>query len=331
MSTPLLTIKKSDGTYKKMPLDQFKMPEKKIPLNHQSMSPKTVVVQKNKDDFKSPFEEPLPKNTSIAQENAVNPAEEIMASLSFKVDSSLEHRLRSAIQLRLKEVRGEEETKNTLMRDTKQGGLGLVSDRVSEVLQKCANHLLPQVYKKNLPLSIAKPPMNTKNTPSQKPMVSSLGVKTEVAPKSIPQSIPPSPRPQNFSRPADEKVPFNLGVRSLVKPVVTDIVSKPVELGPVEEIEYITLVDFRRLAPNPTEAAARLGQKLINLKEESVMLYLQSIDAWKKSPLYADYTTKLLTALAHKKKLSEVVVDKQGINLLEMTAIVAMEKEVMAL
>lgn len=319
MSDPLLTIKKSDGSYKKMPLNDFKMPDKKIPLQEKPMPVRPISVHNRAPVHVSSSSSTSAQNLS-SPASISSPAEDIMASLSFKPNPVFEHRLRSAIQLRLKEIRGEEETKNTLMRDINQGGLGFSTDQSNEVLKKCQEHLLPQVYKKNLPMNSVVPQSAAPPTPKlhiaqQKPFVP------------LPKPVATKPLPTSHH---EEEV-FKITSKSPVKPVVTDIISKPLELGPVDEIAYMTLIDLRRLAPNPAEGAARFGQKFTNLKAESIMLYLDSVEAWKKSPLYADYTTTILKALAQKKKVPDVMGDKKNIQLPEIMAIVGMEKEVMTL
>ena len=55
-----------------------------------------------------------------------------------------------------------------------------------------------------------------------------------------------------------------------------DVKTKPTSLSPLDEIQYFSLIDLRRLSSKPAEAVARLKQKFINLKDESFVLFMDS-------------------------------------------------------
>jgi len=135
---------------------------------------------------------------------------------------------------------------------------------------------------------------------------------SETAPQPLPRSnVPP---------------PFKLSSSAVAKPVMHDIMYKAVAMGPVEEIQAVTLTDFRRLSQNPAEAAERLRQKFLNLKEDSILFYLDGLAAWRKSPLFQDYVSSVTESLASGQKLTAVLGDKNKIQLLELAAVVAMNK-----
>jgi hypothetical protein len=94
----------------------------------------------------------------------------------------------------------------------------------------------------------------------------------------------------------------------------------------LHEFQYFTLTDFRRLSDSPTEAASRLWQKFINLKEESIILYFEAINDWHESPLYREYLETVCAAIAKKQKLASVIGDKSKIQMAEIQALVEMEK-----
>lgn len=104
--------------------------------------------------------------------------------------------------------------------------------------------------------------------------------------------------------------------------------TRPMAMGPIDEIRAITLTDFRRLSNTPEEGAMRLKQKFMNLKDESVLLYMEALEAWKKSPLYAEYVLAVITSLATKQPLSATK-DAKMISPAEMKAIVSMEQQLM--
>ncbi len=114
-----------------------------------------------------------------------------------------------------------------------------------------------------------------------------------------------------------------------VRPMVRDIFPvKPSNLGPVDEIEFFTLTDFRRLSSNPPEAASRLKQKFLNLRDESYVLFIDGLAAWRQSPLFIEYSGAVTEALNTKKKLSDVLLsDPNKIQMNEIQAIIQMEKD----
>lgn len=125
---------------------------------------------------------------------------------------------------------------------------------------------------------------------------------------------------------ATQSSSFKLG-SAPVKQSMRDISAPPVEMGPIDEVKYISLTDFRRLAQNCAEAGQRLKQKFINLRDESYLLYMDAQAAWKQSPLYLEYMDAVCGALADRKTLAQTATEKGGIKIEEIKAIVAMEKE----
>jgi hypothetical protein len=97
-------------------------------------------------------------------------------------------------------------------------------------------------------------------------------------------------------------------------------------MGPVEEIKYTNLTDFRRLSAKPEEAAKRLRQKMYNLQDESFLLYMDALAAYRQSPLYLDYANLVATSLATRKPLASLTQDKNRIQMAEINALLEMEK-----
>lgn len=166
----------------------------------------------------------------------------------------------------------------------------------------------PVVYKES-PLPVAATPFNSFVAPEKKPIVNK------------PISAPPVNKP-TFTPPISKPIsapPVN-------KQVMSDVVeTRPAVMSPLEEIRYFTLTDFRRLSSDPIEAASRLKQKFVNLKEESVTFYFDAIAAWQKSPLYLDYMRAVAKALSNKIPLAQALETAPAIQIAEITALVEME------
>jgi hypothetical protein len=324
-----------------------------------------------KADMSSLLEEPAPKTSSGAPLISLPrdaQADEIIGKLSFTVSKTNLNRLRTLIQLRLKDIRSVNQVEEALSRSEQDGGVGLTREQAHEVLKHLPGfeELIP--YKKELPatttpfnafkhsqgatsspkpvapapLPPVKPvvqpaPPKPAFQPPPKPMVAS-SVATPVAPRSQP-AMPPRPAPAPVAPITKEKVietfakttaaedPFmKLAADSRAKSSMKDIIAKPAPVGPTDEIRSFGLTDFRRLSSKPEEAALRLKQKFINLQGESILLYLEALDAWKASPLYGEYVTVAIRALAGKQALSSLS-DTKTITFPEMQAIITMERQ----
>ncbi len=59
--------------------------------------------------------------------------------------------------------------------------------------------------------------------------------------------------------------------------------------GPIDEIKYMDLVNFRRLSNNPEESFEKIRQKLEILEEIDYGKMLEGIKAWRQSPVYKIY------------------------------------------
>lgn len=70
-----------------------------------------------------------------------------------------------------------------------------------------------------------------------------------------------------------------------------------VPMGPVAELERMTLDDFRRLGGRGTVGIAELRTKFELLLKESILLYMQAVMAWHRSPLYQHYLAIIIESL----------------------------------
>ncbi len=296
MAEPIILVKKADGSFVRVPLSQVKKMQgegKKMPAT--------------KDDARPLLDEAVPvgnANLSRVSESRQNQIDSVIKKLSFVVPADYSNRLRIVVQLRLKEIRSNEQTTAALIRETGQAGVGLTWSQADEVIKRCEAAVAASLPAVRGPGALANA------TPHN------AFVHSEV--QSFEQARPLSPvAPESFK----------LNSEPRVKTVMHDVVSRPTEVGPIDEIRYVTLIDFRRLSHNPVEAAARLKQKFVNLQGESILLYLDAWDAWRQSPLYTDYVKLVFAYLETPRPLAKLSADKHGLQLAEISAIVQMEKE----
>lgn len=373
-----ILVKKADGTFERRSLDEIKkmkaggtstsvqvaqpvalvVPEARLPEPAKApqmptlvekkavpmmLKPLPVVKPMTKDDSKSLLEEVLPKSSTSAPLISVPrdaQADEVIKKLSFSVAPSVLNRLRTLIQLRLKDIRSTDQTKETLLRAEKDGGVGLTTEQASEVLNQLPNDEMLIPFEEHLPattaslktfnhVATAQPKLQTINSLVPNPIMSTRAM---VATQPIKPAAPiPTPADKQkfidtFVKNNPEESFFKLATELKQKPVMHDITAKNTPMGPTDEIRYFTLTDFRRLSANPEEAAMRFKQKFVNLRDESILLYLDAVSGWKASPLYIEYVTTATAALSKKIRLGSVV-DLKKISVPEMRAIITMERQ----
>lgn len=82
------------------------------------------------------------------------------------------------------------------------------------------------------------------------------------------------------------------------KPKIQDIrPPRPRLVGPIEELEQLTIDDFRKIAKTPADAAAKIAEKLTLLDRRSHTDRAQGLRALRGSPLFTAYADILNTAL----------------------------------
>jgi len=324
---PTILVKKADGTTERITLDELKKrqaaksvpeikkeiiqavkitpvlrTEKKLEIKPTAVPVALPVLQKT--DVKPLLDEEVPESkhaqtvTSPARGDQID---NIINNLSFKILPTYQNRLRSSIQLRLKDVRSEADTRALCLRSIKDGGLGLTETQAEELL-KHAKPMASLIMEKTL---------------SSKP----VQTKEAIVEKIIGQSVT-TPNIANLI-----STPNRQNISQSNKLIMHDVKTKPLNIGPLEEIQFFSLVDLRRLSANPSQSVSRLKQKFLNLKEESILLFMDAVGAWHNSPLFQNYFLAVDEALVQKRRLETVLGEKDKISFAEIQEIIKMEKE----
>lgn len=69
------------------------------------------------------------------------------------------------------------------------------------------------------------------------------------------------------------------------RPRLDDIRSAPRLIGPLEELQTMTLIDFRRLSADPATAMAKVRDKVALLEDQGFEKKIAAVNAWRSSPL----------------------------------------------
>ncbi|MDO8499248.1 MAG: hypothetical protein Q7S66_01140 [bacterium] len=297
-TSPTVLVKKSDGTFVRMALADLKNGRTSAPAQVPAPVPAPVPASIKPFTPSVATGKPVDINAVIRQAKVAEPnrTDEVVGKLSFSVPTDYTNRLRSMVQLRLKDIRDDAQTKSMAMRAITAGGLALTVAQADELVKKCSVILSPI----KLPS-----PMVAKPAPFQ-----------SSAPK-VSIKLPPPQAPTRPLMPA---------ATAMGRSMMRDMVGGAKPTGPLEEIEYFTLVDFRRLSSDSLQAADRLRQKFINLRDESYLLYLESLARWHRSPLFNGYMTITLDALVSGKKLTDPRPASE-LQFRELSAILEMERQ----
>ena len=134
------------------------------------------------------------------------------------------------------------------------------------------------------------PPQALKIIPDQNLM--------KVEPVPLPMTLPPPPKP-----PLTVAIPTTLAGKSRVE----DIGYKPRLIGPIEELQSLTLTDFRRLSPTPQVASDKIYGKIELLSERSFEDKIKGIRAWQNSEVHRLYLDILNESLNQLKPVAQVI------------------------
>jgi hypothetical protein len=110
------------------------------------------------------------------------------------------------------------------------------------------------------------------------------------------------------------------------RPRMEDVKFTPKLFGPIDELENLTLADFRRLSADPRKAGQKLIEKLDILEEESLDKRVAGIKALKKSPLYSQYSAIISRSFELGQPAGAVIRPEDNITLEEFSAISELNK-----
>jgi len=118
------------------------------------------------------------------------------------------------------------------------------------------------------------------------------------------------------------------------RPKVADIRPMPKIMGPIEELQFLDLVNFRRLGTSPSDIANKIYAKIRLLEKTSYDQMIQGVVAWRKGIINRVYLKMCQEAFAKGLPLKEVITKRQAENREHLTwdeinAIVDLNKKLM--
>ncbi len=116
------------------------------------------------------------------------------------------------------------------------------------------------------------------------------------------------------------------------KKKIEDIKATPKVMGPIDELRYLDIVNFRRLSEDASEATLKIRKKIELLEKEGYDKKIEAILAWKKSPvnrLYVLIGQEAVSQGTGIQKLVEKRLEKnqESLSWKEVTAIMKLNSE----
>lgn len=118
------------------------------------------------------------------------------------------------------------------------------------------------------------------------------------------------------------------------RPKMDDVKLKPKVMGPLEELRYLDLVNFRRLGASPKEITSKIVTKIRLLEKDGYDRMVEGVKAWRQSPVNRLYVRIMQEAVVKGVPVREAVAtreaeSKEVLSMDEIEAIVAMNNSLM--
>lgn len=111
-----------------------------------------------------------------------------------------------------------------------------------------------------------------------------------------------------------------------------DVKPVPKIMGPLEELQFLDLMNFRRLGKTPDEIIAKIFNKIKLLEHDGYEKMIQGIGAWRKSPVSRLYLKMVQDAVSANLPLKEAIIASEGrgedvLSLAEIEAIMSLNSK----
>ncbi len=256
-----------------------------------------------------------------AADNATAILAKVKEQFTVPIPKDIEGRFDSLVLSRIRDVRSVIDFEQYAKKSKIEGGLGFEEDQVGLLLAIIA--AAQKIATSSAPLP---PKADTRNDNKSPLQASGPRITPVMSPQSSkpPKPVTPFPLPKegySFAPPSKSQ-----STNSGAKPMVQDVVmprERKQTMGPIDEIQYFSITDFRRLSPKTENAREIFKSKFQSLQEESYVFFLDARDAWHDSPLFHLYQETILSTLRDKKTLADAMAQKtDGLTQAEVDAIV---------
>ncbi len=216
-------------------------------------------------------------------------------------------RVERIIASRFRNIRDIVSTKEVLLRPVSAGGAGCSEEQVSLVMKKI------EEYKEKLERGELEEESGIRNqesgkTPPTPPLIKGRKVEFPLLTKEgsgevigeMQEEVSQHTR-TIMSRPLSSS-----------KKLIADVALPSSLVGPIEELQQLTIAEWRRMAGDTSERAQKVLQRINIIAEDSLTEQARAIEAWKMSPLYKLYIAIGQECMERSASVEAVVKDREG-------------------
>jgi hypothetical protein len=263
--------------------------------------PPTPTGSANDFDFETLESDDVGKNRRLQDQDLVSArTQEVLEKLKIQfTDEQIKSRFTNVLHTYFRGIRGKSEVEYILTLPRAAGGLELPKEKAEIIVSLLTHH--SEVTNKERRDIVLKP--KERIIPPQTEEKAEIK-KPEVVPQMTPVAPPKQMIQPQIIRPTDVIHP---GPQSRVG----DVQIKNKLVGPIEELTYMTVEDFRRIGKNMEEIVSSLLEKVQLLSDESLARKIQGIKAWKQSPVFMLYLGMSMQGILQGKTIEQIIIDKQ--------------------
>ena len=135
--------------------------------------------------------------------------------------------------------------------------------------------------------------------------------------KTVDGLAPINTSPQKLlpTSPAKTEVQKRVPTLNTSRPRLEDVKTISRVMGPIEELKYLNLTNFRRLGKNGAASAAKILEKLKLLEDERYSKKLEGINAWRQSPTNKIYLIIGQASISQNKPIDVIIKERQAAGL----------------
>jgi len=211
------------------------------------------------------------------------------------------------------------ETADALKRQSSQGGLEITPE-IAEHLMAFLTEVKTRVTKEQgLIVDETLRQAQGEQALGSEPVVQKSGSPVKPPEPAVVKAVPvmesiPVSKPAAAPTPKEVFLP----PKRLVKPLIPgkvpmgDVHKDYKLVGPLEELNSLSLLTFRRLGASTVERTAKIFSKIDYLGKESLVKKAGGVKAWRQSPLYKMYLAIGQASLEHSLAISEIIKQYQA-------------------
>lgn len=250
---------------------------------------------------------------------------DLMSQFAYQsADAVVAKRLENIVLARVKDIRDDLETKEILLKAHKVGGMEFSAEQADQLLNIINQKAPVRVLAETPKISISEG-LPTVVLPAESQLISSLPQLETKTPLVVENKLPvtpndvkiktvvennlPAPQPQPFS--TTKKIPESvLNAKTALKPNLDDVKLEKKLYGPIDELANMTIIEFRRLAPEAEVAADKIKEKISLLEKEGFNRRLEGIDAWQKNEVSKFYRLLGQLSMSENKSIEDVIKER---------------------